>query len=140
MPLASSINFKDNRSTEYNKTSFGLNDIFDGYFTGWFGVKNVSNGYDILGYLEGYYINKIRFFIGRWNASDNGVSGDIAGFFGLKYLIVRIKIGLSNKVQIGVGVPLIGRYDINTTTKEFNVYVKRPIRPSIYIFCQYYEL
>jgi len=120
----------------------GAPNFFDGNFSGCFGVKNDTKGFDILGYLEGYYIYRIGFFVGTWNASNSLVAGDIIGFFNNRFIIGWISTGLNHIIQIGAGVPLIGRCQINTTTNELEASAIRIQKPPIQIcwqFCEFEE-
>lgn len=113
--------------------------FFDGNFSGWFGVKNNTNGFDILGYLQGYYIYRIGFFVGEWNASNSMISGDIIGFFNDRFIIGWITTSIGKVIQIGAGLPLIGQCQINTTTNEFKAWAVRILKPNIYICWQFYK-
>ena len=124
-------------SSEKNTTKLRvLDNLFDGNFTGWFGVKNDEENYNVLGYIKGNYIDRIGFFIGEWNTTDNRFGGPIVGFFVSNFLIGWAQIGLKNSILIGIGSPFIGYYQFNSTTYEFTAEVLRFVFPNLHICCQ----
>ena len=125
-----------NSSEKFGTTPWISDLLFDGNFTGWFGIKNEKENYNILGYVQGYYINRIGFFIGQWNTTDNRLGGYVVGFFVSNFLLGWAQIGLKNSLLLGIGLPFIGYYVFDSTTYEFNAEVLRPVFPNFHICCQ----
>lgn len=111
--------------------------FFDGNFTGWFGIENDVEDYDVLGYIEGYYIHNIGLFFGQWNMTDDIFGGYMIGFFRSNSLFGWVQIGLKKVALLGPGLPFFGVYQINETTHEFTAEIIRFIFPNLHICCQF---
>lgn len=139
MSTSTAIFSQDIKPPKFNVIPAGINDWFDGNFSGWYGVENETNGFDVLGYVKGYYNSQSGFFVGQWNTSYGTVSGEMIGFWGEKFFIALITISIGNKIQIGAGLPAIGRCELNETTHEFKAQIRRLLKPTIHIFCECYK-
>ena len=145
-PVSSTILPKDIKLNRSLRTSFERIEmttwtpdiLYDGNFTGWFGIRNDEENYNILGYVQGHFIYKFSFFSGQWNMADDSLGGFIFGFFGINSLLGWIQIGLGKFFLLGIGLPFIGSYQINETSHEFTAEIFRFIFPNIHFCCEYY--
>jgi len=119
-------------------TTWAPDNLYDGNFTGWFGIKKDEKNYNILGYVHGNFIYKIGFFTGQWRMADDSFGGFIFGFFGINYIFGWIQIGLGKFFLLGIGLPFIGSYQANETTHEFTSEIFRFIYPNIQFCCEYF--
>ena len=112
--------------------------IFDGSFTGYYGIMNETDEFETLGYINGQYLGAIRLFVGQINSTDDSFICDIIGLFGDHIFVVLFKFCIAEKIQIGVGIPAIGPCSLNTTTQEFEGQISRINNPDLLFYGQFH--
>jgi hypothetical protein len=132
-----SSNKETSSFNKINTNAWNPDLLYDGNFTGWFGIKNDEENYDVIGYIQGNFIYKIGFFTGQWNMTDDSLGGYIIGFFGKNFIFGWIQTGIGKFFLLGAGLPFMGSYQINETTQEFSAEIFRFIIPNIHFHCEY---